>query len=130
MLKYLETVKDRLSGLKAGISNNAAAWAGQSDTLATVQAEIAALENLDSQIELLKDQLKQKQTEARNLAEEKNAVALVIEKKAISIHATSGASWWNTTSAPLRKGPGLRTRCPRKPSSKALAMTRMASVSD
>ena len=45
MLKYLQKVKDRLTGLKAGITNNSAAWVGQPDTPATVQAEIKTLDS-------------------------------------------------------------------------------------
>ncbi|MCF8459851.1 MAG: hypothetical protein K9G46_03940 [Flavobacteriales bacterium] len=40
MLKYLQTVIDQLSGLKTAIATNTAAWARQTDTPLTVQAEI------------------------------------------------------------------------------------------
>ncbi len=113
MLKYLQTVKDRLSGLKTGMANNAAAWASQTDTPATVQAEIAELENVDNEIELLKDQLKQKQMEARQLADQKRIAAQVIEKKAIGIHATSAGKLveYNITVA---AGPGAARPLPKK----------------
>ena len=89
MLKYLQTVKDRLTGLKAGITNNAAAWTGQPNTPATVQADINLLDTADSEIEALKDQLSQKQTAAQVLAASKNDAAVIIEKRAIAIHATA-----------------------------------------
>lgn len=89
MLKYLQKVKDRLTGLKAGIANNAAAWVGQPDTPATVQAEINLLDTADSQIEALKDQLAQKQAASQVLAASKNDAAVIIEKRAIAIHATT-----------------------------------------
>jgi hypothetical protein len=90
MLKYLQTVKDRLTGLKAGIGTNQAAWtaAGHPDTPLTVQAEIDALDTADSEIEALKDQLAQKQAASRTLGGGKNDAAEVLEKRAISIHAT------------------------------------------
>ncbi len=90
MLKYLQTVKDRLSGLKAGIGTNQAAWtaAGHPDTPLTVQAEIDALDTADNEIEALKDQLAQKQVTSRTLAGDKDDAAEILEKRAISIHAT------------------------------------------
>ena len=89
MLKYLQKVKDRLTGLKAGITNNSAAWVGQPDTPATVQAEMDMLDTIDNQIEALKDQLGQKQNDAQTLAGKINDEAVVIEKRAIAIHATN-----------------------------------------
>ena len=113
MLKYLETVKDKLVGLRVGMENNAAAWGGQTDTPATVQAEIAQLENVDTEIELLKNQLKQKQMEARQLADQKRISAQVIEKKAIGIHATSTGKLgeYNIT---ITAGPGAARPLPKK----------------
>lgn len=87
MLKYLQKVKDRLSGLKAGITSNVALWTGV-DTPATVQAEIDLIDTVDNEIEALKDQLSQKLASARTLATNKNEAAEIIEKRAIAIHAT------------------------------------------
>jgi len=91
MRKYLQTVKDRLTGLKIGVGSNAADWAaaGLPETPATVQAEIDPLDAADNEIELLTEQLKEKQADARTLANTKNAAAEVIEKRAIAVHATS-----------------------------------------
>ena len=89
MLKYLQKIKDQLTELKAGITNNSADWAGQSDTPVTVQAEIDLLDTIDSEIEALKDQLAQKQIDARTLAGNKNDAVEIIKKRAIAIHATT-----------------------------------------
>lgn len=89
MLMYLQTVKNRLTALKAGITNNAALWVGQPFTPATVQAEIDLLNTTDNEIEAMKDQLAQKQAASRALAANKNSAAGIIEKQAIAIHATT-----------------------------------------
>ncbi|MCF8459856.1 MAG: fibronectin type III domain-containing protein [Flavobacteriales bacterium] len=89
MLKYLQKAKDKLTGLKAGISTNSAAWAGQPDTPASVQTEIDTLDTMGAEIELLKNQLKQKLAAARILATAKTDAAKIIEKRAVAIHATN-----------------------------------------
>jgi len=62
---------------------------GQPDTPATVQAKINLLDTANSQIEALKDQLAQKQAASQVLAASKNDAALIIEKRAIAMHATT-----------------------------------------
>jgi hypothetical protein len=47
------------------------------------------LDTADSQIEALKDQLAQKQADSQVLAANKNDAAVIIEKRAIAIHATT-----------------------------------------
>ncbi len=88
MIKYIKKAHTRLSELKAGISKNSAAWLGQPDSSASVQAEIDALTTLDDEIELLKDTLSQKLTQARTLTAQKNIIVKNIEKRAESIHST------------------------------------------
>jgi hypothetical protein len=87
MLKYLQKVYDRLSGLKAGITTNASPWAATPHTPATVQTDMTALTNIDGEIDALEDQLKQKQLAARNLASQMDEKATQIQKIAIGIHA-------------------------------------------
>jgi len=88
MRKYLQTVFDRLNGLKSGIGLNSAAWTGQPDTPATVQTEMDTLTTINSEIDQLEDAREQKIAQARALATSKNAAAAIIEKRAVAIHAT------------------------------------------
>ena len=113
MLKYLQKAKDTLTGLKAGISSNAAAWAGQPDTPVTVQAEIDLLDAADAEIELLKDQLSQKLAAARALAANKTETAKAIKKRAIGIHATS-ADKLVEYNIRVPRGPGQPRELPTK----------------
>jgi hypothetical protein len=87
MLKYLQKVYDRLSGLKAGITTNSAQWASTPHTPATVNTDMTALTTIDGEIDALEDQLKQKQMAARTLAASLDDKAVKIEKLAIAIHA-------------------------------------------
>lgn len=89
MKKYLQVVHDRFSGLKNGITLNAADWAAMPDTPVTMQAEMDKLTAIDTQLEQLEDALKQKQAEARALAASRHDEADVVEKRAIAIHATN-----------------------------------------
>lgn len=86
MRKYLQTVYDRLSAMKSGITLNAAAWTGQPDTPATVQTEMDALAAIDAQIQQIEDAREQKVAEARALAAAKDTVADAIETRARAIH--------------------------------------------
>jgi hypothetical protein len=88
MLKYLQVVWDRLSGQKAGISNNSAAWTGQPDTPLTVQGDMDALVAKNGEVDSLEDQLSQKRAEARTLASDLTDKADATELRARGIHAT------------------------------------------
>jgi hypothetical protein len=87
MLKYLQKVFDRLSGLKAGITTNVALWTSTPHDPVTVNTDMTSLTTMDSEIDALEDQLKQKQLAARNLASQMDDKATQIQKIAIGIHA-------------------------------------------
>ncbi len=121
MLKYLLKVKDRLSGLKAGMVNNPIDWpAAGVDTPVTVQAEIALLDTADSEIELLQDQLKQKQDDSRALAASKNAAAEIIEKRVIAAYATNPGKLVEFNIS-IPGGPGTARELPLKAVIKSVA---------
>ena len=87
MLKYIQTVVDRLKGHKTGITGNLAKWEGQPDSPDTVQADIKELEDKDEEIEKAKDKLQQLRGEAHELSKAKDKKAGATEKRAIAIHA-------------------------------------------
>jgi hypothetical protein len=89
MRKYLLNVHDRFRGFKNGITLNAADWATQPDTPATMQTEMDTLAQMDQAIGQIEDALAQKVAEARALAKSQNEKADIIEKRAIGIHAAT-----------------------------------------
>ena len=90
MRKYLQAVHDRFSGLKNGIGLNEADWAiHPSDTELAMEAKMTQITDKNTEIEQLEDALKQKQAEARTLADNLHLAADVVEKRAIAIHATN-----------------------------------------
>jgi len=89
MLKYLQVVFDRHSGLKNGITHNNAAWVGQPDTPATEQADMDAITVANDAIDDAEDVLAQKIADARLLAKNSTKKADETVKRAIGIHATN-----------------------------------------
>ncbi len=85
----------------------------QPDTPLSVQAEIDLLDTADSEIETLKDQLKQKQESSRILATNKNDAAEIITKRAIAIHATDTGKLVEYNIA-VPSGPGAARPLPLK----------------
>jgi hypothetical protein len=92
-ITYLKIIIDRLKTQKAGFTNNATAWVGQTESPATTQVHIDELELLDDEISALKIKLKQKLSAARKLALQKNNVAIAQEFKIKGIHADTKEKW-------------------------------------
>lgn len=92
-LAYINTEVDGLKALKKGIELNVAAWIGQPDTAATVQADIDELELADSDIAGLEAQISQKRAAARQLATAKAAKISIISQRAQGIHAANPEKW-------------------------------------
>lgn len=87
MIKYIVELITRLTDLKSGITVNLAAWAGQAETPATVQAKIDQLQAKDDEIEGLKETVSVKLAEARTLKNQLEVSADSIEHIAIGIHS-------------------------------------------
>ena len=89
MLIYLNRLRNRLISLLNGVTVHAADWAGQAETPVTIQADIDEVDAIQSEINILEDQLSQKKKAARVLEKEKTLIADTIEKKAIGFHTTN-----------------------------------------
>jgi hypothetical protein len=89
MLKYLLVSSDRLNSLKNGMESNAVPWQNQSITPATLQQRIDRLAVFGREIDGLKEQLENKQTEAHDYVNECEDFADQVESLVIGIEGTS-----------------------------------------
>lgn len=83
---YLMKVRARLVGLLNGLTTHPAIWAGQAETVATIQANIAAIDAMMGDVNSLEDQLSLMRKAARNLQKSLTLVADTVENKAIGFH--------------------------------------------
>ena len=108
MLVYLARLRNRLVGLKNGVTIHAADWAGQAETPLTIQADIDAVDAMQADIDSLEDQLSQKRAAAKLLVKDKELIADTIENKAIGFH-TSNPEVLNDYDIELRKPRELKS---------------------
>lgn len=83
---YLMKLRSRLVGLLNGLTVHAAVWAGQAETVLTIQANIDAIDAMLAGINTLEDQLSLKKKDARTLEKSLTLVADTVENKAIGFH--------------------------------------------
>jgi hypothetical protein len=83
---YLMKLRARLVGLLNGLTVHAAVWAGQAETVLTIQANIDAIDAMLAGVNSLEDQLSLKRKEARKLDKDLTLVADTVENKAIGFH--------------------------------------------
>lgn len=89
MLKYLNNISRKLTGIKRGMETNEASWKHAPENSAFVDSVLNEINEKGREIENLKQILSQKYAEARALSLEKKIVLSRIEKRAIGIHADS-----------------------------------------
>jgi hypothetical protein len=83
---YLMKLRARLVGLLNGLTTHPTIWAGQAETVATLQANIAAIDTMMGEVNALEDKLSLKRKSARDLQKTLSLVADTVENKAIGFH--------------------------------------------
>jgi len=86
MLQYLVKLRNRFVNLKNGVTLHAADWAGQSETPVTIDANIAAIDAKQADINAKEDELSIAKKQARELEKSLDLVGDTIENKAIGFH--------------------------------------------
>jgi len=89
MVKYLQSVIDRLKTIKSGMENNATFWAGQPETTASVQTKIGELETEEVNLDEMDRLLKVKVSDAHKLSEVCNIYVEKLENLAKGVHSDS-----------------------------------------
>lgn len=93
MLKYIQVIYDDLEKVKIGIRDNSGAWVGQTESEATVDADMTELQNKDEEITSIKQLLANKQLEARQLAAAKQLRLEVLYNTVKVVHQNDKTKW-------------------------------------
>lgn len=107
MVKYMDSVINRLKSLKTGMENNSSEWNGLPETPAAVQAKIDELIAKERQMNDAETQWKVRITESRTLSESGEKYADKLEALATGIHNETPHKLSEYNVAQRKKGTAL-----------------------